>query len=102
MTRCTEVLRDVLHVHVEDHLDAWKIVVGGMETCIALTRKMLHDVHEEGVPTMMRSGLKYAADEVVIGTTGGLQVRDVTKAYLRNAHGLFFLFGTANVPPKEG
>tara|TARA_B110000046_G_scaffold78546_1_gene86625 strand:- start:4723 stop:4875 length:153 start_codon:yes stop_codon:yes gene_type:complete len=28
--RCAEVLRDVIHVHVEDHLDAWKIIVGGV------------------------------------------------------------------------
>ena len=41
--------------------------------------------------TMMRSGLKYAADEVVIGTTGGLQVRYVTKADLCDAHSFLLL-----------
>lgn len=39
--RCAQVLRDVLKVHVEDHLDAREIVVGWMEACIALARRML-------------------------------------------------------------
>jgi len=101
-TRRTQVLRDVVHVHVEDHLDARNIVVGWMETCIAFARKVRHHVHEKRVPAMMRTGLKYAADEVVIGTPRGLHVWDVTKADLYDAHD-FFVFGTQNAPyhPKN-